>query len=107
MTRLSGKLKQSQLGRVMLNGMLQGCDEFSKKLSRYWREWIPIWCAVATYTLISIIKKELKLDASLYSLLQVLSVSVFEMIELQCSFAKDGPQIEDGWICKPLPQLDI
>ena len=42
-----------------------------------------------------------------YSLRQVLSVSVFEKIELQCAFAKEGPQIEDGLICKPLPLLDI
>jgi len=37
-----------------------------------------IWCAVATYVLIAIVKKELKLDASLYTCLQILSVSVFE-----------------------------
>ena len=37
-----------------------------------------IWCAVSTYLLIAIVKKELQLDASLYTLLQILSVSVFE-----------------------------
>ena len=37
-----------------------------------------IWCAVCTYVLIAIVKKELKLNASLYTLLQILSVSVFE-----------------------------
>lgn len=37
-----------------------------------------IWCAVSTYVLIAIVKKELQLDASLYTLLQILSVSVFE-----------------------------
>jgi len=37
-----------------------------------------IWCAVSTYVLIAIIKKELKLEASLYTLLQILSISVFE-----------------------------
>ena len=41
-----------------------------------------IWCAVATYVLIAIVKKELQLDASLYNLLQILSVSVFEKNEL-------------------------
>ena len=35
-----------------------------------------IWCAVSTYVLIAIVKKELHLDASLYTLLQILSVSV-------------------------------
>ena len=33
---------------------------------------------MATYVLIAIVKKELKLDASLYTCLQILSVSVFE-----------------------------
>jgi len=37
-----------------------------------------IWCAVSTYVLIAIIKKELKLEASLYTILQILSISVFE-----------------------------
>ena len=35
-----------------------------------------VWCAVATYVLIEIVKKELQLDASLYTCLQILSVSV-------------------------------
>jgi hypothetical protein len=37
-----------------------------------------IWCAVSTYVLIAIIKKELKLKASLYNILQILSISVFQ-----------------------------
>lgn len=46
-----------------------------------------IWCAVATYVLIAIVKKELQLDNSLYSLLQILSVSVFEKTPLDQAFA--------------------
>jgi hypothetical protein len=46
-----------------------------------------IWCAVATYVLIAIVKKELQLDASLYTLLQILSVSVFEKTRLSQAFA--------------------
>jgi len=49
-----------------------------------------IWCAVATYVLIAIVKKELQLDASLYSLLQILSVSVFEKTPLHQAFGRDG-----------------
>ena len=41
-----------------------------------------IWCAVSTYVLIAIVKKELQLNASLYTLLQILSVSVFEKAEI-------------------------
>jgi hypothetical protein len=46
-----------------------------------------IWCAVSTYVLIAIVKKELQLNASLYSLLQILSVSVFEKTQLSQAFA--------------------
>jgi hypothetical protein len=46
-----------------------------------------IWCAVSTYVLIAIVKKELQLDASLYKLLQILSVSVFEKTPLSQAFA--------------------
>lgn len=49
-----------------------------------------IWCAVSTYVLIAIVKKELQLDASLYSLLQILSVSVFEKTQLYQAFAGSG-----------------
>lgn len=46
-----------------------------------------IWCAVSTYILIAIVKKELQIDAPLYSLLQILSVSVFEKTQLSQAFA--------------------
>jgi IS4 transposase len=53
-----------------------------------------IWCAVSTYVLIAIVKKELQLDASLYSLLQILSVSVFEKTQLSQAFSGSG-QFQD------------
>jgi hypothetical protein len=37
-----------------------------------------IWCAGASYVLLAIINKELRLDASLYTCLQILSVSISE-----------------------------
>ena len=51
-----------------------------------------VWCAVATYVLIAIVKKELHLDASLYTCLQILSVSVFEKTELSCALQPDRLQ---------------
>jgi len=48
-----------------------------------------IWCAVATYVLIAIVKKELHLDASLYTCLQILSVSVFEKTEISRALRPD------------------
>jgi len=41
-----------------------------------------IWSAVSVYVLVAIIKKRLKLDASLYTILQILSVTVFERTPL-------------------------
>ena len=37
-----------------------------------------IWIAVCTYLIIAILKKQLNLDKSLYEILQILSVSVFD-----------------------------
>jgi hypothetical protein len=41
-----------------------------------------IWIAVSVYVLVAIIKKRLNLDVSLHTLLQILSVTVFEKIQL-------------------------
>ncbi len=37
-----------------------------------------IWIAITVYVLVAIIKKQLKLDQSLYTILQILSISLFE-----------------------------
>jgi len=42
-----------------------------------------IWIAVSVYVLIAIVKKRLHLEASLQTLLQILSVTVFEKMPLQ------------------------
>ena len=41
-----------------------------------------IWIAVSVYVLVAIMKKRLKIEASLYTILQVLSVTIFERIPL-------------------------
>ena len=53
-----------------------------------------LWCAVATYVLIAIVKKELQLEASLYTCLQILSVSVFEKTELSYALQPGASQTE-------------
>ena len=45
-----------------------------------------IWTAVCVYVLVAIIKKELALNVSLYTFLQILSVHSFEKIQLSCAF---------------------
>lgn len=41
-----------------------------------------IWIAVSVYLIVAIMKKRLKIEASLYTILQVLSVNIFERISL-------------------------
>lgn len=41
-----------------------------------------IWIAVSVYVLIAIVKKQLKLEPSLYTLLQILSVTLFEKMPI-------------------------
>ncbi|MDP1905133.1 MAG: IS4 family transposase [Pseudomonadota bacterium] len=66
-----------------------------------------IWCAVATYVLIAIVKKELHLDASLYTLLQILSVSVFEKTEISCALRPDANRTTPPNPCNQLNLFDI
>jgi hypothetical protein len=42
-----------------------------------------IWIAVSIYVLVAIIRKRLKLDVSLYTLMQVISVTVFEKASIE------------------------
>ena len=53
-----------------------------------------IWCAIATYVLIAIVKQAHHLNASLYTCLQILSVSVFEKTQLSCVLQPDRTQPE-------------
>ena len=53
-----------------------------------------VWCAIATYVLIAIVKKELHLDASMYTCLQILSVSVFEKTHISRALQTDGYKTE-------------
>ncbi len=53
-----------------------------------------IWIAVSVYVLIAIVKKRLNLTASLYTLLQVFSVSLFEKIPIESALALKNPMLE-------------
>ena len=56
-----------------------------------------IWAAIATYVLIAIVKKELEIEASLYTFLQILSVSVFEKIPISCALGEKLDRTEDSF----------
>ena len=46
-----------------------------------------IWIAISVYVLVAIVKKRMKLDLSLYTILQILSVTLFEKIPLYQAFS--------------------
>jgi hypothetical protein len=66
-----------------------------------------VWCAVATYVLIAIVKKELQLDASLYTCLQILSVSAFEKTEVSCVLQADTSQVDPTNVANQLNLFDF
>ena len=54
-----------------------------------------IWIAISVYVLVAIIKKQLKLDLSLHTLLQILSLTLFEKLPLQQVAAETAPVNSD------------
>ena len=55
-----------------------------------------IWIALSVYVLVAIVKKRLNLDASLYTLLQILSVTLFEKMPLQQAFPSNDYKMSSG-----------
>ncbi|MDA1235220.1 MAG: transposase, partial [Acidobacteria bacterium] len=53
-----------------------------------------IWIVIATYLLVAILKKRLGLDASLYKLLQVLSITVLEKTPVLQAFQRTVSNVE-------------
>ena len=54
-----------------------------------------IWIALSVYVLVAIVKKRLALDVSLYKLLQILSVTLFEKTPISIAVFDAGSQFED------------
>jgi len=61
-----------------------------------------IWIAVSVYVLVAIVKKRLNLDASLYTLLQILSLTLFEKMPIQQAFAGSEYIPTEGMHCNQM-----
>jgi len=61
-----------------------------------------IWIAVSTYVLVAILKKHLKLPHSLYTILQILSLTLFEKMPILQAFQAAQPQSD---VTHPSKQL--
>jgi len=57
-----------------------------------------IWIAVSVYVLVAIVRKRLGLEASLYQLLQILSLTLFEKTPISCALqvSDEGPNFTDN-----------
>ena len=54
-----------------------------------------IWIAVSVYVLVAIVKKRLNLDASLYTLLQIFSLTLFEKMPILHALSQHQPKSTD------------
>lgn len=66
-----------------------------------------IWIAVCVYVLIAIVKKRLALDASLYTILQLISVTAFEKIPLDQLLRQADTTTQQGQPDKQLNLFDF
>lgn len=66
-----------------------------------------IWIAVCTYLLVAIVRKRLNLSASLYTVLQILSVSLFEKTPMNQAFLLNHSLPQGSENCNQLRLLDF
>jgi IS4 transposase len=66
-----------------------------------------IWISVSVYVLVAIVKKRLNLDASLYTLLQIFSLTLFEKMSIQQAFAGSDYKPEQKGGCNQLNLFDF
>ena len=71
-----------------------------------------IWIAVCVYLLVTIVKKELKIDRSMGEILQILSIGLFEKTPFLQAFTRERTTISvifvrllTGQYCSPLVKL--
>ena len=53
-----------------------------------------VWIAISAYVIVAILKKRLHLTASLYEILQILSVNMFEQMPLDQLLTKKAPDAD-------------
>jgi hypothetical protein len=81
-------VRVSQVCRAVW-GQLQGTTENAVKTQ--------IWIAISVYVLVAIVKKTLNLDQSLYTILQILSVTLFEKTPILRALASNLAPENPAW----------
>lgn len=63
---------------------------------------VQIWTAICAYLIIAILKKELKINHSLYTILQVLSINIFERTQINQLFTEFNHKSYESDCYQPL-----
>ena len=66
-----------------------------------------IWIAISVYVLVALIKKRLNVERSLYEILQILSITLFEKTPILEALQQQLPQIEKDDSCKQMTLFDF
>ena len=66
-----------------------------------------VWVALSVYVLVAIVKKQLGLDQSLYQILQILSVTIFEKTPISQGFFNVADQTENMNLAKQLNLFEL
>jgi hypothetical protein len=66
-----------------------------------------VWVAITVYVLVAIVKKHLGLNISLYKILQVLSITIFEKTPLLSGFSQLDDNMEERDTNNQLKLLDL
>ena len=66
-----------------------------------------IWIAISVYVLVAILKKQLKIDMTLYTFLQILSVTLFEKVHILQLVTNSRKLIHDNESCNQLNLFDL
>ncbi len=66
-----------------------------------------VWIAISVYVLVAILKKELKLERSLYEILQILSVTLFERVPIHQALSQLDVPIPMDDPCNQLSLFDL
>ena len=61
-----------------------------------------VWVAIAVYVLVAIVKKQLRLDLSLYKILQILSITIFEKTPILQGFFNFADETQNSNLGKQL-----
>jgi hypothetical protein len=66
-----------------------------------------VWVAITVYVLVALLKKELRLERTLYEILQILSVTLFERVPIHQALAQETVPNSLDDSCNQLPLFDL